>query len=60
MLFKAIEEEEIQIVTEQKTSANFAMTRSNYLQLQERSKEKQTKWLLCKKCTYKHFLNRIY
>ena len=39
-LFTAIEEEEIRIVTEEKASANFATTRSNYSRLQEEGKKK--------------------
>lgn len=38
-LFKVIEKKKNRIVTEQKASANFATTRSNYSQSQERSKK---------------------
>lgn len=53
-LFKAIEEEETRIVTEQKASANFATTKSHYSRSQEGGKEDLTEWPLCKKCACKH------
>lgn len=43
VLFKAIEEEKTQIVTKQKTNANFVTIKSHYSQLQEKSKENLTK-----------------
>lgn len=58
-LFKAIEEEETRIVTEQKASANFASTKSHYSRSQEGGKGEQTEWPLCNKCACKHPSNRI-
>lgn len=39
ILFMIIEKEESRIMTEQKTSANFALTKFYYLQLLERGKK---------------------
>ena len=41
IFFKAIEEEETRIVTKEKTSANFAMIKSYFSWLQEKSKKQQ-------------------
>lgn len=57
-LFKAIEEEETRIVTEQKANVNFASIKSHHSRLQEGGKE-QTEWPLCRKCACKHPSNRI-